>query len=237
VSSDSPTQRFGRDFRAGEVLFREGESGSEMFVIHTGCVQISKRVGGEERPIAVLGRGEFLGEMAILNNKTRTATATVIEDASCLVIDAKTFESMVSTNMEIAVRLIKKLASRLDAADALVQILLHPDPRARVMLALKRHAESFGEHAEEGTRIHLTADMLAREVGSDVVQVGDVLARLSRLRVAYEDEAGGAIVISDIGRLLEFLEFLEVPSVDSTAVAKDDRAHARSSGPPTKAGT
>ena len=67
--------RFGREYRAGEVLFREGESGEEMFVIQSGAVQITKHASGEERPFATLGRGEFLGEMAILNGKPRTATA------------------------------------------------------------------------------------------------------------------------------------------------------------------
>src|ERR1700733_4933201 len=137
--------RFGREYRAGEVLFREGESGEEMFVIQSGTVQITKHASGEERPLATLGRGEFLGEMAILNGKPRTATAIVLEDARVLVIDAKTLETMISKNPEIALRLIKKLARRLDSADEMIQILLNPDPRARVMLGLKRHAETFGE--------------------------------------------------------------------------------------------
>src|SRR4051812_3912309 len=106
--SDSLFPRFGREYAAGDVLFREGEPGELMFVIQTGAVRISKQVGGDEKVLAVLGPGEFLGEMAILNGKPRTATATVIEDARCLLIEAKTLESMVARNTEIAVRLIKK---------------------------------------------------------------------------------------------------------------------------------
>jgi CRP/FNR family transcriptional regulator, cyclic AMP receptor protein len=203
--------RFGRESRAGEVLFREGESGEEMFVIQTGLVRISKRVAGEERPLATLGRGEFIGEMAILNEKPRTATATVLEDAKLLVIGAKTLEMMISNNSEIALRLIKKLAQRLDSADELVQILLNPDPEARVMLGLKRHAESFGEETPTGIKVHLSAPNLAREVGTDAEQVYDVLRRLTRLRIASEAQEGGSIVVADVGRLLEFLEFVEEP--------------------------
>src|SRR5215472_8252106 len=132
--SDPLFARFGKEFPAGEVLFREGESGEEMFVIQSGLVRITKRVGHEERPLATLGRGEFLGEMAILNEKPRTATATVIEDAKCLVIGARTLETMIAKNTEIALRLIKKLAKRLDSADEFIQLLLNPDPQARVML-------------------------------------------------------------------------------------------------------
>jgi CRP/FNR family transcriptional regulator, cyclic AMP receptor protein len=211
VKTDPSPPRIGRDFRAGDVLFREGEEGREMFVIQGGRVQVSKKIGEAERPIAVLGRGEFLGEMAILNNKPRSATATVLDDASCLVIDGHTLETMISSNTEIAVRLIKKLASRLDAADALIEILMHPDPRARVMLALKRHAETFGEHTDDGIRLNVTAGALAQEVGANVEQVLAVLTRLEKLGIAVQDDADGAVVITDAGRLLEFLELLEMP--------------------------
>jgi CRP/FNR family cyclic AMP-dependent transcriptional regulator len=209
--SDSLFARFGRNFRAGEVLFREGESGEEMFVIQSGVVRISKNVRGEERPLATMGRGEFIGEMAILNEKPRTATATVVEDAKMLVIGAKTLEAMIANNSEIALRLIKKLARRLDSADELVQILLNPDPDARVMLGLKRHAEAFGEETSTGIKVHVSAQDLASEVGTDVEQVHEVLRRLTRLRIATEHEEGGAIVVADVARLLEFLEFLEMP--------------------------
>ncbi|MBK6691146.1 MAG: Crp/Fnr family transcriptional regulator [Myxococcales bacterium] len=201
--------RASREFPVGEVLFREGDAGSEMYVIQSGRVRVTKKVAGGDFPIAMLGRGEFLGEMAILNNKPRTATATVVEPASCLVIDAKTLESMITNNSEIAMRLVKKLAARLDAADALVQILMHPDPKARVLMGLRRHAEAFGEQTEEGIRLDLPTSTLAREVGADVEQVDEVLARLRRLRIVSDD--GGRVVISDIGRLLEFLEFIEMP--------------------------
>jgi CRP/FNR family cyclic AMP-dependent transcriptional regulator len=209
--TDPLFSRFGRESRAGEVLFREGESGAEMFVIQSGSVRISKRVAGHDRPLATLGRGEFIGEMAILNEKPRTATATVVEDAKLLVIGAKTLEMMIANNAEIALRLVKKLARRLDSADELVQILLNPDPEARVMLGLKRHAEAFGEETGTGVRVQLSAGNLAAEVGTDAEQVHDVFRRLLRLRIASEVQEGGAVVLADVGRLLEFLEFLEAP--------------------------
>ena len=208
--SDPLFLRFGREFRAGEVLFNEGERGEEMYVIQSGVVQILKRVGNDQRALATLGRGEFLGEMAILNDKPRTATAVVLEDATCLVIDSATLEQMIARNAEIALRLVKKLARRLDSADEMIQILLNPDPKARVLLGLKRHAEGFGEETALGVRVRATAGALAHEVGVEEAQVREVLARLHRLRIAGEDELGG-ILIMDLPRLLEFMEFLEMP--------------------------
>src|SRR5260370_237243 len=75
---------------------------------------------------------------------------------------------------------------------------------------LKGHGEAVGVQAEEGVKLRLSAAGLAREVGVDADQVEDVLSRLRRLRIAGEDE-GGTIIIVDPPRLLEFLEFLEMP--------------------------
>jgi len=131
-----------------------------------------------------------------------------------LVIDGKTLETMIAANTEIAIRLIKKLALRLDAADEFVQILLTPDPEARVMLGLKRLADSLAQQMGRGTgdevKTRLTPADLAGEVGVDVARVQEVLRRLRRLHIVGE-APDGTIVVEDVGRFLEFLEFLEVP--------------------------
>lgn len=208
--SDPLFTRFGREFHAGDVLFHEGELGEEMYVIQSGAVEITKKTGGADVRIATLGRGEFLGEMAILNGKPRTATARVTDDMKCLVLDARTLETMIKNNSEIALRLIKKLAARLDAADGLVQILLNPDPQARVLLALKRNAETYGVPTENGIRVRASAEQLAREVGVDVTQVVDVLWRLHRLHILH-DPGDGSLIVADLGKLHEFLELVEMP--------------------------
>jgi CRP/FNR family cyclic AMP-dependent transcriptional regulator len=207
--SDPLFARFGREYPPGEVLFREGEAGDVMFVIQSGVVRIAKAIGGEDKVLAVLGPGEFLGEMAILNGRPRTATATVVEQTRCLVIEARTLEQMVARNAEIALRLIKKLAKRLASADTLVEILMHKDPKARVMLALARHADAFGEHTEAGIRVRTTAVELAREVGVDESVAHEVIARLLRLKLVSEEES--SLIVADVTRLQDFLEFLEMP--------------------------
>jgi CRP/FNR family cyclic AMP-dependent transcriptional regulator len=203
--------RFGRDFAEGEVLFREGEPGAEMFVVQSGKVRITKRVGQRERSLALLGAGEFVGEMAILNGKPRTATATMVEAGHCLMISAKTLEAMVARNTEIGLRLIKKLAKRLDSADALVEILMHQDPRVRVILGLERWADATGQPSDEGIVVRLGAGELADDVGVDRSVAEDVLNRLSRLRL-LQQRNDGTLLISDVNRLQDFLEFLQMPS-------------------------
>ena len=109
-------------------------------------------------------------------------------------------------------RLIKKLAGRLDAADALIEIFdASRSARARDARAQTRHAETFGEHGDDGIRLNVTAGALAQEVGANQEQVLTVLAKLEKLGIAVQDDADGAVVITDAGRLLEFLELLEMP--------------------------
>jgi CRP-like cAMP-binding protein len=203
--------RFGRDFAEGEVLFQEGDPGDVMFVVQSGKVKITKRVGQRERSLAVLGPGEFVGEMAILNGKPRTATATMVEAGHCLTISAKTLEAMVAKNTEIALRLIKKLANRLDSADALVEILMHQDPRVRVILGLERWADVSGQKSDQGILVRLGPGELADDVGVDRAIAEDVLNRLSRLRL-LQQRGDGTLLISDVNRLQDFLEFLQMPS-------------------------
>ncbi|MEI8258842.1 MAG: Crp/Fnr family transcriptional regulator [Deltaproteobacteria bacterium] len=210
MSSPDPLfARFGREFLAGAEVFREGDSGKTMYVIQTGKVRITKDLPTGSRVLAILGPGDFFGEMAILNDKPRTGTADVLEDSRMLVLDAKTFEAMVVGNAEIAVRLVKKLARRLDGANSLIEILLEQDPRVRVILGLSRIAEEFGTKHPEGVHIPTTTVDLAAQIGLDEGQVIDVMNRLVRLRILHAVPEGGWVV-HDPNRLQEFLEFLEM---------------------------
>lgn len=205
--------RFGRTCAPGDVLFREGDPGDHLFVIQAGEVRITKTVREREKLLAVLGPGEFFGEMAILNAKPRTANAEVVTDARLLVLSAKTFEQMVKGNAEIAVRLIKKLASRLDAADELIEVLMQRDPRARIILGLARGAELQGETHDDGSIfVPVERTDLQAQVSVSDEEAADVLARLRRLTIAEETvDADGrpGFLIHDLVKLREFLAFLE----------------------------
>jgi CRP/FNR family transcriptional regulator, cyclic AMP receptor protein len=214
TESDPLFARYGRDCAAGEVLFREGDVGDVMYVIREGVVRISKAGSDGQKRLADLGAGEFFGEMSILNDKPRNATAEVLEPAKLLVINARTFEQMVKSNAEVALRLIKKLALRLDSANELIEVLLHRDPKARVILGLARQVERAGEEREGGAIfVPMEREELATEVGVSLAESSEVLQRLRRLQIAEEsvDELGRlGFLVHDARRLREFLEFLEM---------------------------
>jgi len=208
TDQDQLFHRFGRTYPAGEVLFRDGEPGGEMYVIQSGRVRITKTVRDIEKTLAVLGAGEFFGEMAILNDKPRSATAVVEEDARLLVIDSRTFEAMVTGNTEIALRIIRKLARRLDAANSLIEVLLYRDPKARVILGLSKQAEQHGQAVEDGILVPVSVAELADQVGLDESLAREVFDRLERSAMVREVDGGW--IVRDIPRLQEFLEFLEM---------------------------
>src|SRR5438067_13284086 len=98
---------------SGTVLFREGDRGQTMYVIRTGKVNISKRISDSEITLAVLGPGEFFGEMALLENLPRSAGATVVDDAQLIEIEQEHFEMLIRKSGEIAVRMLRRLSGRL----------------------------------------------------------------------------------------------------------------------------
>jgi len=105
----------------GEYVFREGELGTEMYIIHEGQVEILNRVGDEERLLAVLEKGDFFGEMALLEDRPRAASARALTATRLLQINGSTFDQMLRDNPEIAVRMMRKLSRRLRETDDLLK--------------------------------------------------------------------------------------------------------------------
>ncbi len=183
--------------------------GNTMFVVRSGHVRITKQVRGGERTYAVLGPGEFFGEMAVLSGRRRSATATAVDVLSLLELDEKRFENMITTQAEIAARILKKMARRLDEADSLIAILTKRDPKTRVILGLVREAEERGlPGASPDARI-VQRDFaeLADELGVHQAEMDEVVARM--IRVGVVKSVQGGIEVASIARLTEFLGFLE----------------------------
>jgi Cyclic nucleotide-binding domain/FHA domain len=108
-------------FNAGEIIFREGDLGTEMYIINEGKVEILNRVGEDDRVLAVLEKGDFFGEMSVLEDLPRAATARAVSDSRLLQINGSTFDQMLQANPEIAVRMMRKLSRRLRETDELLK--------------------------------------------------------------------------------------------------------------------
>lgn len=212
--------RFARDFQPGTVLFEEGQPGDYMYVVQAGEVEIRRQVGETQRVLAVLLAGEFFGEMAILNGRPRSATAVVRTDARLLVIEGKTFEAMLRARPEIALRIIKTIAARLESANQHIELLLLPTANHRVVQCLRHMADEqialAGAQLGAGTAVLVPkrVEDIAVRVGLPVHEVIEVVDRLrsARLVLMTEDAGieGDGFIVPEVGRLLEFLEFLSL---------------------------
>lgn len=201
-------QKFGKEVPKGTVLFKEGDPGKEMYVLQSGKVAIAKTVRDVEKILATLGPGEFFGEMAIISNKPRNATAIVAEPARLLVIDPKTFESMIRGNAEIAIRMIKKLADRLAEADSQIENLLLSDPSSRVVHKVLEICQLRGRPMEEGIEIDFPVRDLPRELGVGEPAIRTMIGRLERAGLL--ERSGDRVTVFDTARLNDFLHYLEM---------------------------
>jgi CRP/FNR family cyclic AMP-dependent transcriptional regulator len=202
-------QRYVRKAAKGEFVFREGEPGHTVYVLREGHVRISRNVRGRERTFAVLGPGDFFGEMAIITGKPRNASAQAEDEVTMLELDAARFESMVQKEPNIAARIIQRLCDRLDLADQRISLLLKRDPKARVILGLMREIEERGEPGDQPETVLLRTDLLAlaESLGVTELELEETMMRLSR--VGLFALVPGGLRIADLPRLDEFLSFLE----------------------------
>jgi Cyclic nucleotide-binding domain/FHA domain len=117
----SPFERFLVTHPMGDIIFSEGEIGNEMFIIQAGTVELLKSIGKESRVLATLEKGDFFGEMSVLEDMPRTASARAKTDVELVRINGTTFDTMLKGNTEIAVRMMRKLSRRLRDVTAMLE--------------------------------------------------------------------------------------------------------------------
>lgn len=108
------SDRFLRTFGNGEVVFEEGSVGKHMYVVVSGSVRILRKTEGDDAVIATLGKGEIFGEMALVDNLPRSASAVAAGGATSVVeIDHSQFAYLVGQQPAFALIILKALSLRL----------------------------------------------------------------------------------------------------------------------------
>jgi CRP-like cAMP-binding protein len=110
----SESHMLGRLYRSGEAIFQQGDSGDTMYIVQLGQVELIHRKGNNEYCLAVLGEGEFFGEMALFGYRERRATARATGDgASVIALEKKAFLKRLHYDPSLAFNMLKKLADRI----------------------------------------------------------------------------------------------------------------------------
>src|SRR5438270_9742010 len=141
------------DCKAKTSLFRAGDEGDAMYLIERGKVRICVQgTDGRDMTLTELGRGDFFGEMALLDGQRRSADAVVAEDARLAVLSREHFLSFVRSNPNVALEMLTAFANRLRHTDELL-----------------RHTATRNVNVEEAARLTLAdraADIIAEFGGS-----------------------------------------------------------------------
>jgi CRP-like cAMP-binding protein len=135
-------QRYGRQFSAGSVLFRDGDSADEAYLLEAGRVRLFKQIGGMERSLRLVRPGELFGETALLPGARRSATALALDDGIALAFDTTSFDEIVFSHPSITRHVVQELVQRLREAEDQMEILKLDDARSKVLVALLKLGES-----------------------------------------------------------------------------------------------
>ena len=159
--------RFRKTFQAGDVIFCEYEPGDNFYMIQSGRVQIVKIFEDVEKTIAVLNPGENIGEMAILEEAPRSATAIAMDPVTALEFNQENFEILLQGNPQVALTLLKMFSIRVHDQKRKFQILTLDDVEAKVadvFLMLAEH-EPVDTSEVEKMEFRTTVDDVAHWAG------------------------------------------------------------------------
>ena len=180
-------------YLTGEVIFAEGDPGDLMFVILEGEVEILKAAqAGSAKVLSTLGKGEFFGEMALLDDRPRSASAVAKTDSRLLGMNEALLDTYIETNPDFAAKMIRNLVQRLRGANKLIEQALAGNTVKVVLEGLAEYAREKGIATIRGLRISIPAfaDWASGHLGVPEKNIPDILRTLVER---------GAVVTSALG--------------------------------------
>jgi CRP-like cAMP-binding protein len=155
--ASNPFQNFMVRYGANERVFTEGDLGTTMYIVQSGKIRLFRVVEGQKRVHGVMEKGDFFGEMSILEGLPRTISAEAVDDAELIEINSMTFDKMIKGNIEIAIRMLRKLSIRLRETERRFEGL-QADGRAAVPTRQAAPKPKVAGAAGTGTRLEVDGD-------------------------------------------------------------------------------
>jgi len=133
------------NYPKGSMVILEEEYGDKLFIVKTGTVKITRvNDEGKEVILALLGAGDFFGEMAILDGNSRSANVLAQEKCELVTINKEDFLEMLKKNFQICMNLLEELAVRLRKSDQQIEALSLSDAEHRIGVSILNLAEDMG---------------------------------------------------------------------------------------------
>src|SRR5215204_67162 len=186
-----------RVFEAGRNVMTIEQPGEAVYVILYGTVKIHIEQGDRQVIISILGTGDLLGEMSLIDSVGRSASAVTLENSLLLWMDKISFNYMLDNFTSVARNLVKILSSRVRLSDQLIQALATLDVNGRVARQLLAFAEKYGYPKDGATqiRIVLTQSDIADLVGASRKRVNQAMVLFKEQGLI--DNAEGRISITN----------------------------------------
>ena len=143
-----------RSYHKEQMILIEESTGETFFIIHSGTVKITRMSDdGREVILAILGEGDFFGEMALLDGEGRSANVVALENADVLTLQRSDFLDILERIPKIAIHLLKELTTRIRHSDQQIESLSLSGAEQRIALVLIRLAEEMGKIHEGAVTI------------------------------------------------------------------------------------
>ena len=194
-----------RVFEAGRNVMTIEQPGEAVYVILYGTVKIHMEQPERDVILSILGAGDLLGEMSLIDSVGRSASAVTLENSLLLWMDKITFNYILDNFSPVARNLVKILSAKVRLSDQMIQALATLDVNGRVARQLLAFAEKYG-HANDGStriRILLTQTDIADLVGASRKRVNQAMV-LFKEQGLIDTDAEGRISIKDKERLAKF---------------------------------
>lgn len=193
-----------RRFRKGETIFHQGDPGDALFVLNSGSVKVvlPSDEGAEPAIVAILGPGEFFGELAILDGAPHSATIVAVEPTETLVLHRDAFLALIDSDSGLRRALLASLATEIRRLTGHVEDLHFLDLPGRLASRILRLAKSAGRPADDRTvRISwpYTQSELAGMIGGSRQSVNRLLADLTDQGLVRLER--DELVVLDVDRL------------------------------------
>jgi CRP-like cAMP-binding protein len=176
--------RFSRTFHEGDIIFSEFELGDTFYLIQSGRVQLVKLAGDIERTLDILQPSEMFGEMAILENSPRSATAIALDEVKVLEFNSQNFEILLLGNPQIALKLLKMFCKRIYDSKRRFMILTLPEPSAKIadVFLMLDETQPDIDKTTERREFKTTVEGVAHWAGMSVNEVRDILGHFTNQR-------------------------------------------------------
>ena len=191
-----------RSLKKGEVVFRKGSEGDALYIVKNGSIKIAlPSPDGEEMILALFSRGDFFGEMALVDGMPRSADAVALEPSDLFVLDRKGFLGFLKGNESAIQAILTALSLRLRKTDDLLEDTCFLNISARFAKKLVELAENHGR--KEGKAVSIDLDLTQRDLASMVGATRESINK--ELRILREKgivcTEGNNILIHNLERL------------------------------------